>query len=314
MKKKLTAFLAVLLVLCLCMTGCFGPKAEQGESSVTPLLYRVTDQNGNVLWLFGSIHVGTENYYPLPDYVLDAFDGSDALAVELDIMAMEWNFVQQTQLMQLLIYTDGSTITDHLSQQTYERGVEILRENNAYNESMDFYMPAMWWSMIESFGMEKMGVKTSLGIDRHLLKRARSDGKPVREVESAEFQYAIMAGFSPALQQILLEGAIYSYDNLEESKADMEKMIALWSSGDEAAFAAYLNQETEITDPEEAALYQEYNDGLITQRNQTMTEYAEAALLSGEEIFLCVGAAHIVGEGAIAQNLRQMGYQVEIVQ
>lgn len=314
MKKKLTAFLAVLLVLCLCMTGCFGPKEEPGESRVTPLLYRVTDQNGNVLWLFGSIHVGTENFYPLPDYVLDAFDGSDALAVELDIMAMEWNFIQQTQLMQLLIYTDGSTISDHLPQQTYDRGVEILQAHNSYSENMDYYMPAMWWSLIESFGVEKMGVETSLGIDRHLLKRARSDGKPVREVESAEFQYAIMAEFSPNLQQMLLESAIYSYDNLEESKSDLEKMIELWSAGDEAAFAAYLNQEAEITDPEEAALYEEYNDSLITRRNQTMTEYAEAALLSGEEIFLCVGAAHIVGEGAIAQNLRQMGYQVEIVQ
>ena len=69
----------------------------------------------------------------------------------------------------------------------------------------------------------------------------------------------------------------------------------------------------EFADEEEAALYAEYNDKLIVQRNATMTEYAEEALLSGEEIFICVGAAHIVGQGAIAENLRELGYTVEIV-
>ena len=34
---------------------------------------------------------------------------------------------------------------------------------------------------------------------------------------------------------------------------------------------------------------------------------------SGEEIFMCVGAAHIVGEGAVAQNLKQKGYTIECI-
>lgn len=315
MKKIIAGFLAVMLIFCMCLTGCGIDAGQevQKESTITPLLYRVTDQQGNVLWLFGSIHVGLESYYPLPDYVLDAFDGSDALAVELDIMKVEWNFVQQTQLLQMLVYTDGSTIADHLPEQTYTRAVEILKENETYNESLDYYMPALWWSTVESLTYEKTGAQASLGIDRHLLKRARNDGKAVREVESAEFQYAMMAGFSPELQQLLLEGAIYSYDNLEATSADMQDMMSLWAEGDEAAFGAYLNQEGEFTSPEEEALYQEYTQSLVTERNQTMTEYAVDALASGEEIFICVGAAHIVGEGAIAENLRQLGYQVEII-
>jgi uncharacterized protein YbaP (TraB family) len=44
-----------------------------------------------------------------------------------------------------------------------------------------------------------------------------------------------------------------------------------------------------------------------------MTEYAEEALKSGKEIFICVGAAHVVGEGAMAEQLRDLGYTVEIV-
>ena len=315
MKKKITAIIIILLIFCLCLTGCRGAERQnaQQESTVTPLLYRVTDGEGNVLWLFGSIHVGIDSYYPLPDYVIDAFDGSDALAVELDIMKVEWNFVQQTQLLQLLMYTDGSVISDHLPEAVYNRAVEILKENEQYNQSLDYYMPALWWSTIETLSYEKMGTDVSLGIDRHLLKRARNDGKTVLEIESAEFQYGIMAGFSPQLQQLLLEGSIESYDNLETAGADVEELMRLWSEGDEAAFSAYLNQEGEFADPEEEALCLEYTEALVISRNQSMTEYAVNALASGEEVFICVGAAHIVGEGAMAENLRQLGYQVEII-
>ena len=317
MKKKLVI---VLLILCLALTACrsdsgmFGKETEpQRESTVSPLLYRVTDQQGNALWLFGSIHVGTEDYYPLPDYVLNAFDGSDALAVEVDIMAVEWDFLGQAQLLQLLMYTDGTTISDHLPQETYDRAVAILQENETYSEALDYYMPAFWWSTVESLSYAKMGAQASLGVDRHLLKRARNDGKPVREVESAQLQYSLMAEFSPQLQQLLLEQSIYTYDHLDEAAEDIRYMMELWSAGDEAAFAAYLAEEGEITDPQEQLLYDEYNTALITNRNQTMTEYAEDALASGEEIFICVGAAHIVGEGAMAQNLRQLGYTVELI-
>lgn len=313
MKKKIACLLVLVLIFSLCLTGCQRAEEDSRQSTITPLLYRVTDEQGHILWLFGSIHVGLDSYYPLPDYVLDAFDGSDALAVELDIMKVEWNFVQQTQLLQLLLYTDGSTISDHLPAETYTRAVEILTENEMYNESFDYYMPAFWWSTVESLSYEKMGAQASLGIDRHLLKRARNDGKPVREIESAEFQYAMMANFSSQLQQLLLESAIYSYDNLDAASVDLQDMMRLWAEGDEAAFGAYLNQEEQIDDPVEAELYREYNDSLVISRNLTMTEYAEAALASGEEIFICVGAAHIVGEVAIAENLRQLGYQVEIV-
>ena len=314
MKKKLIGMLALCVILCLCVTGCFGGKEEpQGESTITPLLYRVTDEGGNVIWLFGSIHVGVESYYPLPDYVLDAFDGSDALAVELDVMKLEWNFVEQTELLQLMVYTDGTDITDHLPEATYTRAVEILQENGMYKEGMEYYIPAFWWSTVESLTYGASGAQTTLGIDRHLLKRARSDGKPVLEIESGEFQYGMMANFSPELQQLLLESAIASYDDPDATLEELNIMMELWATGDEEAFAAYLGAETEITNPEEEVLYREYTEALITSRNQSMTEYAVDALASGEEIFICVGAAHIVGQGAMAENLRQLGYQVELM-
>ena len=324
--KLLVCFLA--FILCLSLFGCGGevevldttqPATQPTqtdapqESTVSPALYRVTDGNGHTLWLFGSIHVGTEDFYPLPDYVLNAYNGSDALAVEIDIVAMEADLVGQMSLIQMMMYTDGTTISQHLSAETYERAVAILQENQMYSPVFDLYYPAVWWSTIETLAYEKAGALAEYGIDQNLLQMAKAENKEILEVESAELQYGLMAGFSEDLQAMLLQGAIECYENPTQTAADCQALLDMWTSGDVNAFSAYLQEEETFEEESQRLLYAEYTEKLITNRNQTMTEYAENALLSGKEVFLCVGAAHIIGEGAIAENLRQLGYTVELV-
>ena len=167
--------------------------------------------------------------------------------------------------------------------------------------------------MIQSLMMQDMDADAELGVDRHLLERAKAAKKEILEIESAELQYHWMAGFSLELQTLLLKSAVQMYQNPEASKADLQNMMDLWASGDEAAFAAYLATSDANMTPAEQALYEEYNEVMIDLRNQDMADYAEAALLSGEEVFICVGAAHVVGEGAMADLLAQRGYSVELV-
>ena len=142
--KRLLAWL-LALVMCFILTACGPGTSDESvppteiheqetetptvsqSSTVTPLLYRVTDDSGNTIWLFGSIHVGRENYYPLPDYVLDAFESADALAVEADIVAFEKDLGLQMTALSHLVYRDGSTIKDHISLELYEKAVEILK-------------------------------------------------------------------------------------------------------------------------------------------------------------------------------------------
>jgi uncharacterized protein YbaP (TraB family) len=52
---------------------------------------------------------------------------------------------------------------------------------------------------------------------------------------------------------------------------------------------------------------------MVTQRNISMADFAEEALDSGKEVFICVGAAHVVGPGAMADLLTQRGYTVEVI-
>lgn len=286
---------------------------EPAESTITPLLYKVTDSEGNVAWLFGSIHVGEEYFYPLPDYVLDAYESSDALAVEFDIVSFEKDIDAQIEALQQMVYTDGTTITDHISEELYNDAKAVLKDLNIYSSALDYYVPSMWSSFIDSGMISQMGVDTSLGIDMYFLNRAHEENKTILDVESAAFQYGMMAGYSEELQVLLLEASVESAGLVEESKADLQQLVQAWAAGDEAAFSALINAEEEFESAEEEALYNEYNHAMITSRNLNMADFAEDALKSGEEVFIVVGAAHIVGEGAMAELLAERGYTVEIV-
>lgn len=283
------------------------------SDTVSPLLYRVTDDDGDVIWLFGSIHVGREDYYPLPDYVLDAYENADSLAVEADVVAFEKDVGLQIKALTPLVYRDGTTIEDHIPEELYESAVEILEEYGMYNSTLDMYCPFFWSSMIDSLMMEEIGARGDLGIDKYLLDTAYEENKDVIEIESVEIQYKMMADFDEDVQLMILESSVEGYESFDESAAQLEEMMDIWASGNEKEFAEYLSDEGEEMTDEEKEVYARYEQIMITDRNLAMASFAEDALKNGEEVFICVGSAHVVGEGAMAELLSERGYKVECI-
>ena len=235
---------------------------------------------------------------------------AEALAVELDIVAFEKDLAAQTAVMASLVYTDGTKIDEHISAELYDQAVEILKECGLYNPFLDYYIPSFWSSCIDSALYEKLGVKDEYGIDRNMIELAYEAEKDVLEIESAEFQYNMLSEFSEELQIMLLSDSIESFYS-DQALEDIEALIDLWESGNSKEFGEYVTEKPFFFSVEEKLLYEEYNNAMLTSRNLSMTDYAEQALTSGDELFICVGAAHIVGEGAMADLLAERGYTVE---
>ena len=332
MKFKKTIAWLLAFILCMSLTACTNKNTtnySQTPNSSTentdtssnndqsqgnqPLLYKVTDDNGNVLWLFGSIHIGREEYYPLPDYVLNAFDSADTLAVEADIVAYEKNYIQQSKDLQLFMYADGSKIYDHISEKLYNDAVNVLKEYDSYLPQYNYFNASFWCSIIENIIFEELGANYDLGIDRHLINRANDKNKEIYEIESCEFQYSMLSNYSEELQIFLLEEIVEMSRDLDTVESGIEMMLDLWASGNEKEFAEYLIEDTSEFSEHELALYKEYNDAMIVNRNINMTNYAETALKSGKEVFICVGSAHVIGDGAIADLMQERGYTVELI-
>ena len=120
----------------------------------------------------------------------------------------------------------------------------------------------------------------------------------------------MLTGYSDALQELLLKEALgYS---AADFMAETVELYELWCAGDEAAITAMLNVTEEMTD-EEAALYEEYNKAMSTDRNAAMLEVAKGYLNGEKTVFYAVGLAHLLAEDGLVNTLRDAGYTVELV-
>ena len=319
MKRFLAFLLCLLMLFSLC--ACTGegdekpekteaptpsPSEEPEEAECTPLMYKVTDGKGGVLYILGSIHVADDRAKDMPDYVTDAYDESDYLCVECDTFAFNSDMAAQRELAELVVYSDGSKISDHISAETYEAAKAILEENGLYSYVYDYMKPAMWVSALETLSAEKAGLDSDSGIDLMFLKKAHKSGLEIREIESVEFQFNMLIGFSDELMDAMLAS-----DCSEDAAESSLELYELWLKGNEKALIKALTAENDSDTDLPAELLEEYNKAMISDRNIGMADKAEEYLAGGGTGFYIVGLAHVVGDGGIIDLLTQRGYTVE---
>ena len=295
MKKKLiTGLIAAALLL--------QPYAAGAESA--PLVYRVTDGQGHTLYLLGTIHVGSDNMYPLGSAVEEAYAAADIVAVEMDVYAYGGNLFSSLKTAFSLMYGVQDNIKNHLSPETYALGVEALGMPEIALQRMK---PAMWYSLAENYIITKAGLDAAKGVDYWLLKQAHKDGKQIDELESLEEQMATLLAIPEDVIDYEVQ-AMLTYP--EESAQGLLTLFEAWRQGDEAALRTLLEVSAE-GEAELSEAYAEYSDTLIDSRNAGFEEQALAYLNRGKTALIAVGAFHIIGENGLAEKLAQLGYTVE---
>ena len=303
------------------------PETEP-ENKATPLLYHVTGENGQEMWLFGTIHVGDSRTAFLPQEVYDAFNASDALALEFDSDAFEQQLEEDDAMAEkysnTLFYSNGKTLEEVMEEEDYARAVKLMKASGNYSDNMLYAKPYIWENSITNFYLEQGHYLTSeQGLESRFTHMAHEQGKPIYEVESGMFQISMVTGWSEELQLLLLDDALYS--DPVEYMTDTAELYELWCSGDEEALRIEINDDEEVDTSEfteeeleeyNAALpyLDEYDKAMLFDRNAGMLDVAISYLESGEVVFYAVGLAHLLdNENGLVDTLRQAGYTVEVV-
>ncbi len=296
------------------LTGKISAETAPAEQAM-PLLYRVTGANGQEMYLMGTIHVGDAKTGFLPDEVYDAFNASDALAVEADVIAFEEKIETDSQLAtklaEILTNPGGSATKDRLDTNVYDLAVKLLKASGNYSSSTEYMIPYAWGSSIENFYLTLGGLRPEKGMDMRLLMLAKEQNKKILEVESALSQYEMFAGFSNDLQVLLLEEVVST--SVTEYCEDVQTLYDLWCTGDEDALREILLNDTDNLINEELSLYQEYINAMVIERNDNMLDVAVSYLESEDTVFFAVGLAHLLQENGLVDTLREAGYTVEQV-
>lgn len=276
----------------------------------TPALWKATDpDSGSELYLMGTIHVVSEEKFSLPDYIMDVYENSSGVAVEYDIRQLE-EISGAQELLQYTLYTDGTKISDHISEEAYETGKSCLTDLGMYAGVLDYYMPGLWLNQIEQSAIMSIKNLSSDGVDSKFIDMAEQDGKEIVSIETLEIQADAVVGYSDEYADYCIRTLPEDLQDIEGLAESLGKLYDLWASGKIDEMEEFSDASADI--PEDLLDdYEEYNEKILYSRNKGMADKAAEFLENGDNYFFMVGAMHFAGSRGVDDLLEDKGYTVE---
>ena len=272
-----------------------------GQTAYSPALWEVHSA-GNTVYLFGTIHVGKADFYPLPSAVEAAFSNSEVLALEVDPA----NQQEAVAALMSAMYPPPDNIENHLPGSLLSSVVTVSSAYGIPFEQLRQMKPYLLMFTLTSLEYARLGYVAQQGLETHFSQRARNQGMRIVSLESMSQQMQMLDSLSPRLQTAMLQITV---DEIANGEVDglVEKMISAWQSGDIETLDAVLRVEERKLDDK---LGREFHERFLTERNFNMVRQIETMLGTEEREFVAVGALHMVGDDGIVEILADRGYKV----
>ncbi|WP_444931687.1 TraB/GumN family protein [Microbulbifer sp. SSSA002] len=283
------------LILFLLTVGASAAESDKG-------IFWKASKDGKTVYLLGSIHLATEDFYPLREKIEQAYSRSDAIAVEADILAAEGDPLLQQRIMMESVYQGERTLKDELPPELYDQLKSWMQKRNMPEAMFIRQRPAIAMISMSMLEMQAHGLNPELGIDRHFLLKAKKDGKSILELEGVLQQFQMLNGLeNPAL---LLQQTL---EQIEDISSFLPQITSAWKKGDSDTLNRLIILDSLTENPEYKSLY----DTLFFDRNKKMAEKIALKGPNHKSLFVIVGAGHLVGERSVLEFLGDSGYQLE---
>ncbi len=255
----------------------------------------------NTVYLLGSIHVLRAGDEGLPAAAEDAYDDAEQLVMEIDLDdVVAGDPVELLGAMQrMALLPEGESLRGVLGAD-YDAINERAREAGLDLALLDRFAP--WFVAVTLLQLElaKRGFSPELGVEQTLAARAVADGKPIQGLETAEQQFAVLAGLPMPMQKRFL---VMTLEDAAGLDAEIEGLMQAWREGDSEALARLLSEEFDE--------FPELYKPLTEDRNRAWLGQLVELLDDRDDYLVVVGALHLVGRNSIVDLLRQRGYEVQ---
>lgn len=264
-------------------------------------LFKVTG-NGHTMHLFGTMHVGQAEFYPLEPRIVQAVAAASTLALELDVDAAPE--VAATAMQQHGMARPGFALPPGLS----ARLAPLLQRagmNPAVIASLKPWVVAMVLSLHE---VALLGYRADLAVDSYLAKLARAGKVKVVELESVDLQMGLFNKLSDADQLRFLEETITLIESGKQ-RAELREMVDAWRTADQPALEAIAARVE--NDPSFVGRF--FKEVLMDGRNGAMADKLVALLARENNTVAAVGLLHLLGKNGVPALMRARGITVERV-
>jgi len=262
------------------------------------LLWKISKGPSSV-YVLGSIHYLRSENYPLKKAILDAFETSKRLVLEIDLNATSGQAAQRLMLEKAL-FRDGTSLPQNISAETYQLAAERATQLGI---DMGIFNPMKpWFAAINliAIKLKALGLDPRRGVDQYLAGEAKRRGKPISGLETLDFQIGLLDQLSKQNQEAMLRETVSELDLLDRN---IDEIVRSWADGDEAVLAKLLL--AGMVD------FPEIHQKVIVERNRRWVPEIEKLLEQGSGALIVVGAAHLVGRDGVIEMLKTKGYSVE---
>jgi uncharacterized protein YbaP (TraB family) len=280
----------------LCLALVLGPATT---AHARDFLWKVTGKTGGSVYLVGSVHLLTQDFYPLSAALDRAFKESDLLVEEADFADLMSPSTQMQMLARSMLPSTTS-LESVISPATFALVVKRAKDLGLPIEPLKRFKPWSLALMLSSLEWQKAGFDPEIGIDRHFYDQARTEGKQIQGLETAEFQISRFDDIAFNQQERLLAGTLKDVDT---EMANLTTLVQAWKAGDAAAIEQIVLKDVK----QDPLMYQR----LLVERNRNWMPRLDALLMRPKPAFVVVGAAHLVGPDGLVALLKAKGYRVE---
>ncbi|MGR5284729.1 TraB/GumN family protein [Vibrio maritimus] len=274
-KKSILTFSTLLISLL-----SFGLSAE-------PLLFKA-QKGSQILYLFGTVHVGSRSQQAINQPVEMAIKQSDALILEAELGG-------NIDFPSLVEHPVRDVLTNDELAQLNEIALES-QLNIDMLKSLPSWQAAL---VLQQHVFTALDLHAEFGVEHQLNTWAQRHALPVKGLESLQFQIDLLADQPQGGKQMLLQ-TIQEWPYTENN---IQCLIKSWSSGDVANLETMLKIDSDNDD-----FYQRF----LIDRNR---KWVQSLLTSSEyqsgTFFIAVGALHLVGQESLVVLLKQQGYSIE---
>ncbi|RGG78272.1 TraB/GumN family protein [Coprobacillus sp. AF17-11AC] len=299
MKKLIKIIILVVLVM---VSGCAIQKKEENAKVIdtSMFLYKVSNQEGEYSYLFGTCHPGRYPIKSLDKVTEKALDESDSIYLECSL--------DQKELQKYSKYLPYYSIRQLGLEDLYE---DVMKQYKSLEGKSDYVTyNAFAISSIAGSDLEvlnKVNISKYNAIDNYIYDYAQKK-KNFKEVEGVEFQMKLFAKLSKShSQEILTE-----LKNKKEFINGSKKIIDAYYSGNTQY---YEDEQNLILDyfehMQDTEKVRNYLNVLYYNRNIHMKDTLINSINNGKHDFIGVGVRHLYGRKGIIQLLRDDGYLVE---
>jgi uncharacterized protein len=290
-------------LMCLTLLPCvFDSDALAQTNDRRGFLWEVR-KGKQIAYLFGTVHVGRPEFYPLPPSRLKQLQRADAIVLEADVSDGA-RAIAATQ--KYAVYPQNEPgLEKRLTPELRQRVESVLARNQLDAAPMMRMKPWMLGSVLALFEAAQAGYVPALSVEAYLMRLAKTDGKPILEFEGIEQQFELFEKAPWATQIAFLEEALKAVET-RTARRELNRIVQAWETADRAALERVLAEMRAQT-----SLGSRFTiDTILLGRHPQMVRKIEAMMADGKTYVFAVGALHLVGPQGLVELLRARGYNV----